>query len=68
MATAAEYLTKVLNDLKDIKGPKLLHVLTRKGAGYEPAEIGSATKWHAPGLFDKEVTGAPSGGSSDRHS
>ena len=52
-----EYLAKVLNDLKDIKGPKLLHVVTRKGAGYEPAEIGSA-KWHAPGLFDKE-TGAP---------
>jgi 1-deoxy-D-xylulose-5-phosphate synthase len=53
-----EYLTKVLNDLKDIPGPKLLHVVTRKGAGYEPAESGSATKWHAPGLFDKE-TGAP---------
>ena len=59
-----DYLTKVLNDLKDIKGPKLLHVVTRKGAGYEPAEIGSATKWHAPGLFDKE-TGVPIGGSSD---
>lgn len=53
-----EYLQKVLSDLKDIKGPKLLHVVTRKGAGYEPAEVGSATKWHAPGLFDKE-TGAP---------
>ncbi len=53
-----EYLTKVLNDLKDIKGPKLLHVVTRKGAGYEPSESGSATKWHAPGLFNKE-TGAP---------
>lgn len=53
-----EYLTKVLKDLRDIKGPKLLHVVTRKGAGYEPAEQGSATKWHAPGLFDKE-TGAP---------
>ena len=52
-----EYLQKVLSDLKDIKGPKLLHVVTRKGAGYEPAEIGSATKWHAPGVFDKE-TGA----------
>lgn len=52
-----EYLQKVLRDLKDIKGPKLLHVVTRKGAGYEPAEVGSATKWHAPGLFDKE-TGA----------
>jgi 1-deoxy-D-xylulose-5-phosphate synthase len=53
-----EYLTKVLNDLKDIPGPKLLHVVTRKGAGYEPAEIGNPTKWHAPGIFDKE-TGAP---------
>ena len=53
-----EYLQKVLSDLKDIKGPKLLHVVTRKGAGYEPAEVGSATKWHAPGLFDKE-TGTP---------
>jgi len=53
-----EYLTKVLKDLKDIPGPKLLHVVTRKGAGYEPAELGSPTKWHAPGLFDKE-TGKP---------
>ncbi len=53
-----EYLQKVLSDLKDIKGPKLLHVVTRKGAGYEPAEVGSATKWHAPGIFDKE-TGVP---------
>ena len=54
-----EYLQKVLSDLKDIKGPKLLHVVTRKGAGYEPAEVGSATKWHAPGIFDKETGAAP---------
>lgn len=58
-----EYLTKVLKDLQDIKGPKLLHVVTRKGAGYEPAEQGSPTKWHAPGLFDKN-TGAPLTGSN----
>ena len=50
-----EYLSKVLADLKDIPGPKLLHVVTRKGAGYAPAEEGSATKWHAPGLFNKET-------------
>ena len=62
-----EYLHKVLSDLKDIKGPKLLHLVTRKGAGYEPAEVGSATKWHAPGLFDKE-TGAPLTSGSDDNS
>ena len=50
-----EYLTKVLADLKDIPGPKLLHVVTRKGAGYAPSEEGSPTKWHAPGLFDKNT-------------
>ena len=33
-----EYLTKVLEDIKDIPGPKLLHVVTRKGAGYAPSE------------------------------
>lgn len=50
-----EHLTKVLADLKDIPGPKLLHCVTRKGAKYEPAELGSSTKWHAPGLFNKET-------------
>mgnify|MGYP003974557077 CR=1 FL=1 len=49
------HLAKVLNDLKDIPGPKILHCITKKGKGYEPAEEGSATKWHAPGLFDKET-------------
>jgi 1-deoxy-D-xylulose-5-phosphate synthase len=42
-------------DLKDIPGPKLLHIKTVKGKGYELAEK-DQTKWHAPGLFDK-VTG-----------
>lgn len=47
-------LTQVLNDLKDIEGPKLLHVLTKKGKGYKPAEE-HQTIWHAPGVFDKET-------------
>jgi len=43
-----EYMVKVLRDLRDIPGPKILHVVTMKGKGYEPAEKGSPTKWHAP--------------------
>lgn len=50
------HLTSVLNDLKDIKGPKILHCVTVKGKGYGPSEKGNATTWHAPGLFDK-ITG-----------
>ena len=50
-----EYMTKVLKDLKDIPGPKILHCITKKGKGYEPAERGSATQWHSPGLFNKET-------------
>lgn len=46
------YLTQVLNDLKNIPGPKLLHCVTVKGKGFSPAEI-NQTAWHAPGLFDK---------------
>jgi len=46
---------KVLEDLKDIPGPKILHCLTTKGKGYVPAEEGSPTTWHAPGLFNKET-------------
>lgn len=49
------HMSKVLNDLKNIPGPKILHCLTKKGKGYLPAEEGSATKWHAPGLFDKNT-------------
>jgi 1-deoxy-D-xylulose-5-phosphate synthase len=48
------YLTEVLNDLKNIPGPKLLHVITQKGKGFKLAEI-NQTKYHAPGVFDKET-------------
>ena len=49
-----EQLTRVLKDLKEIPGPKLLHVLTVKGKGYQPAEEHQRT-WHAPGLFNPET-------------
>ncbi|MEY3873709.1 MAG: hypothetical protein RL363_430 [Bacteroidota bacterium] len=45
-------LVDTLKDLRDIPGPKILHILTVKGKGYELAEK-DQTKWHAPGLFDK---------------
>jgi len=48
-------LVKIMQDLKDIPGPKILHVLTTKGKGYQPAEDGNATQWHAPGVFNKET-------------
>ena len=48
-------LVDTLKDLKNIPGPKLLHIVTVKGKGYALAEK-DQTKWHAPGLFDK-VTG-----------
>lgn len=47
-------LTRVLKEIKDMKGPKLLHIHTRKGKGFKPAEE-AATVWHAPGIFDKET-------------
>ena len=47
-------LAKVLKDIKDMQGPKLLHIHTTKGKGFEPAER-AATIWHAPGKFDKET-------------
>ena len=46
-------LAKVMEDLKDIPGPKILHCLTKKGKGYKYAEEGDPTKWHAPGLFNR---------------
>jgi 1-deoxy-D-xylulose-5-phosphate synthase len=48
-------LVDTLKDLREIPGPKLLHILTVKGKGYALAEK-DQTKWHAPGLFDK-ITG-----------
>lgn len=50
------HLVSILNDMKSIKGPKILHCVTVKGKGYAPAESGNATTWHAPGTFDK-ITG-----------
>lgn len=50
------HLVDVMNDLKKIPGPKILHCLTVKGKGYALAEK-DQTKWHAPGTFDK-ITGA----------
>ena len=47
-------LIKTLNEIKDMKGPKLLHIHTVKGKGYGPAEK-AATEWHAPGLFNKKT-------------
>ena len=48
-------LARVLEDLKDIPGPKILHCLTKKGAGYKFSEEGDPTKWHAPGVFNKDT-------------
>ena len=47
-------LVKLLKDLKEIKGPKLLHVITVKGKGFEKAEK-DQTSYHAPGIFDKKT-------------
>lgn len=48
-------LVTVLNDIKDMEGPRILHICTKKGKGFEPAEKDPAV-WHAPGKFDP-VTG-----------
>jgi len=47
-------LVQILRQIKNMKGPKLLHLHTVKGKGYKPAEE-SATVWHAPGKFDPET-------------
>ena len=47
-------VVRILRQLKDMRGPKLLHLHTVKGKGYEPAEK-EATVWHAPGKFDPET-------------
>jgi 1-deoxy-D-xylulose-5-phosphate synthase len=49
-----EGLVRILNDIKNFKGPKVLHCITKKGKGYEPAEK-SVTEWHAPGKFDVQT-------------
>lgn len=47
-------LVKVLSDIKDMNGPRLLHIKTQKGKGFTPAELDPAT-WHAPGRFNPET-------------
>jgi 1-deoxy-D-xylulose-5-phosphate synthase len=47
-------LIRILNEIKDFHGPKVLHIVTKKGKGYKPAEK-SATEWHAPGKFNRET-------------
>ena len=47
-------LVKVLGDIKDMHGPRLLHIKTQKGKGFTPAELDPAT-WHAPGRFNPET-------------
>lgn len=49
-----ESLIRILSEIKNFRGPKVLHIITQKGKGYEPAEK-SATLWHAPGKFDPET-------------
>ncbi len=47
-------LVGIFRELKDMKGPRIIHLRTRKGKGYEPAEK-DPTTWHAPGKFNKET-------------
>ncbi len=47
-------LTKTLQALKCLEGPKVLHIITKKGKGYKPAEE-NQTEWHAPGRYDKHT-------------
>ena len=47
-------VTDTLRRLRDLKGPRILHVITKKGKGYAPAEA-DPTTWHAPGRFDPET-------------
>lgn len=50
-----DHLVRIFEDLKDIKGPKLLHCVTKKGKGYGPSEEGDETTWHSPGVFNKDT-------------
>lgn len=52
------HLVRILRDLKEIRGPKLLHCVTVKGKGFAPAEL-DQTKWHAPSFLFDTRTGAP---------
>ena len=56
-------LVKIFREIKDMTGPKLIHVRTVKGKGFAPAEADPAT-WHAPGKFDEETGERAKGGKS----
>lgn len=49
-----ERIVRVLNDIKDMEGPRILHLRTQKGKGFTAAETNPAV-WHAPGKFDPET-------------
>ena len=51
------HLVTVLEDLKNIPGPKILHCITVKGKGFKPSEEGDPTLWHAPGVQFDKITG-----------
>ena len=59
-------LVTILEDLKTIKGPKLLHIITTKGKGYVPAEENQAV-WHAPGRFNPETGERVAGAAPKRY-
>ena len=46
-----KWMVQALNEIKDYKGPKVLHIITKKGKGYKPAEE-EVTTWHAPGKYN----------------
>ena len=58
-------IIRVLNDIKDMEGPRILHLRTVKGCGFKPAEEHPA-KWHAPGKFDPDSGEIVSSGSSEQ--
>ena len=58
-------LVKIFSDVKDMSGPKLIHLHTRKGKGYAPAEA-DPTTWHAPGKFDEESGKRQTGSSENK--
>jgi 1-deoxy-D-xylulose-5-phosphate synthase len=61
-----ESLVRILSEIKNHKGPKVLHIITKKGKGYAPAE-NDQTVWHAPGEFNVE-TGQRRGSAGEKES
>ena len=59
-------LVRIFQEIKDYKGPKVLHIITKKGKGYEPAE-NDQTTWHAPGEFCVETGERRKGDEAKEH-